>query len=115
MYKDGVHGDTSRTLLIGTREQVGDDKHYDEATHLLSGCHAALLEGIKQCKPGVSSSVIGHAVENLVDSMGLRVIPGLVGHGIGEYFHELPYISHTRESITDSVDLKEGMVFTIGT
>lgn len=116
IFKDGYHGDTSRTLLIGNKEQVNDDLHYNSASRLLEVSHNALLEGIKQCKPGVSTLAIAEMIEAYVEDLnGMQVIPDLVGHGIGTQFHELPYIAHcTHTKNMNHVTLAENMTFTIG-
>lgn len=114
VFKDGVHGDTSRTIIIGEKEQIGDDEHYEKAKKLLQVSHAALLEGIAQCKAGESTLKIAEAVEDFVNKNGFTVVPGLTGHGIGEYFHEAPYIVHNRDPYMNYTELQENMTFTIG-
>ena len=109
-----MHGDTSRTLLVGEPDQIEDKEHVASATHLLETSYRALLTGIAQCRPGASTSEIGRAIEDLLDQEGLQIIPELVGHGIGPYFHQHPLISHSRDPVTEPVIMKEGMAFTIG-
>ncbi|KAG9017671.1 hypothetical protein FRB90_000316 [Tulasnella sp. 427] len=104
VYKDGWHGDTSKTFLVGNVDQQGVD--------LIQATEEALLAGIKACGPGVPFREIGRAIVNSTQRyLGISVSPDFLGHGIGRNFHQAPWISHT-ESGSGEV-MKAGDFFTI--
>jgi methionyl aminopeptidase len=113
VFKDGVHGDTSRTILIGDSTTM-DKERFESLTRLMDTCLESLHKAIAVCKPGEKFSKIGSTIEPFIQSKGYYVVPYLFGHGIGKYFHEEPYVSHSKQSgFPDSV-MREGMTFTIG-
>ncbi|XP_047032194.1 methionine aminopeptidase 1D, mitochondrial isoform X4 [Helicoverpa zea] len=69
------------------------------------------ITAIKWCGPGVPFSQIGHRIYKHAKKYGLTVIPSVLGHGIGEYFHGPPEVHHTINKYPGF--MQPGMVFTI--
>jgi methionyl aminopeptidase len=59
---------------------------------LLDVTQAALVAGIAAARAGNHVGDIGHAVQTVAEGQGFGVVRELVGHGIGEQFHEEPQI-----------------------
>ncbi|XP_013402062.1 methionine aminopeptidase 1D, mitochondrial-like [Lingula anatina] len=104
VYYKGFHGDVNKTYPIGSVDEEG--------LHLVRMAEHACVTGIQACGPGVKFAEIGKAIEPEMKEAGLTVIPLFCGHGIGEDFHEPPDIYHIANE--ESVEMKEGMVFTVG-
>lgn len=83
-FKDGFHGDTSRTFLVG---QVSD-----EARHLVDIAEKAMWKGIEAVAPGGTTGDIGFAIEKFVTRHGYHVVREIGGHGVGREFHEDPFV-----------------------
>src|SRR5690606_32726512 len=76
----------------------------------------ALYASIKSCRHGEKFSVIGEAVESVVeDKYKFTICRELCGHGIGPFFHGLPQILHYRNSNRNAglPTMRKGMLFTI--
>jgi len=101
---NGYHGDTSATFYVGTP--------CIEAKHVVEIARRALDLGINQAKIGAQMGDIGYAIQEFTRSQGCTVIERFDGHGIGESFHELPWVKHYGEKGTGLI-LEEGMTFTI--
>jgi len=127
VFLDGVHGDSSRTFLVGNVDEAG--------RLLVEATREALQRGIAVCGPSVPLSRIGDAIRYgsarswvrvandptaerswavkragawappsaYAASKGYRISPRFCGHGIGEYFHCPPAIIHTRTGPAASV------------
>lgn len=107
IYKNGVHGDVSKTYLIGAVDEKG--------RQLVEVTEKCLYAGIAQCRPGQKFLAIGTAIRDLAKANGFSVIPAFCGHGIGHEFHTPPEIVHIPLDGCESqhVTMKEGMTFTI--
>jgi len=103
VYLDGVHGDTSRTFLVGDVDQPGRD--------LVSATNEALRAGIDACGPGRPFKGIGEAISRVAAARGFSVNAELTGHGIGKYFHTPPWILHHRND--EPGVMQPGLCFTI--
>ncbi|MDO5700041.1 MAG: type I methionyl aminopeptidase [Bowdeniella nasicola] len=104
-YKDGVHGDTNRTFLVGDVDE--------DARLLVERTKKAMERGIKAVKPGREVNVIGRVIEKYAARFGYGVVREYTGHGVGEAFHSGLIIPHY-DSAPDYDDVMEvGMVFTI--
>jgi methionyl aminopeptidase len=103
IYK-GYHSDTSATFYVGTPSI--------EAKHVVEVARRALDLGIKEAKIGAHIGNIGFAIQEFTRREGCSVIERFDGHGIGESFHELPWIKHYGEKGTGLI-LEESMTFTI--
>ncbi len=103
-YKEGWHGDTSRTFEIG---EVSI-----KAKRLVQTTHEALMNAIKIVKDDIHLGDIGAEIQNYVEKKGFSVVQDFCGHGIGQHFHEVPNILHYGKKGTGE-KIKSGMIFTI--
>ncbi len=104
VIKDGFHGDTSRTFLVGDTTA--------QAQRLVRITHECLWIGIDQVKPGGHLGDIGAAIQKYAEACGYSVVQEFCGHGIGRGFHEEPQVLHYGRAGT-GVELEPGMIFTI--
>ncbi len=104
LFKEGVHGDTNATFLVGD---------VDEASRqLVQVTRDCLEKGIEAAKPGNQINAIGRAIQTYAEDRGYGVVRDFVGHGIGEQFHTDLQISHYfHPRLTDVIE--PGMTFTI--
>ena len=72
---EGWHGDTSRTVFVGTPSA--------EAKHVVEVARRALQVGIETVRPGGFLGDIGRAIEAFVTREGCSVVRDYGGHGIG--------------------------------
>ncbi len=106
VYKNGFHGDTSRTYLVG-------DKVTPQAKRLVQITYECMWLGIKQVKPGNFLGDIGHAIQTHAEKNAYSVVQEFCGHGIGADFHEEnAEVLHYGRPKTGA-QLKAGMIFTI--
>ncbi len=106
MFHDGVHGDTSCTVLVGDVDE--------ESRRLVRVTRAAMHAGIGAVAPGARVQDIGRAIEAEVDRHGGRfgIVREFIGHGIGDQFHTSLQIPHYFDPRATTV-LEPGMTFTI--
>jgi len=104
VFKNGVHGDTSKMFVVGEASI--------QAERLIRITQECLYLGIKMVKPGVRLGDIGHAIQQHAESNHFSVVREYCGHGIGEGFHEEPQVLHYGRPGT-GVILQPGMTFTI--
>jgi len=104
VIRDGYHGDTSRTFLVG----VVDPK----VKLLVERTEKAMLRGIDIVKPGVSFSKIGQTIEKYAQKFNYGIVRDYTGHGIGRMFHAEPTILHYDDG-KPTVKMRAGMCFTI--
>jgi methionyl aminopeptidase len=104
IYKDGVHGDTNRTVPIG---QVDP-----RSAELIRVTHECLEKGIEAVRPGRPVSDIGRAIQTHAEGQGFGVVRAFVGHGIAEQFHTDLQIPHYFNPAASLV-MEPGMTFTI--
>ncbi|MBP9769124.1 MAG: type I methionyl aminopeptidase [Burkholderiales bacterium] len=105
VYKNGYHGDTSRTFLVG-------HKVSPQARRLVQITYEAMWLGIQQVKPGNYLGDIGHAIQTHAENHAYSVVQEFCGHGIGKGFHEEPQVLHYGRAKTGP-KLEAGMIFTI--
>ena len=103
-FKDGWHGDTSRTFEIG---EVSI-----KAKKLVRTTYEAMMKSIKIIKDGIHLGDIGSVIQNYVEAEGFSVVRDFCGHGIGQRFHEKPNILHYGKPGAGE-KIKSGMIFTI--
>lgn len=104
LFREGVHGDTNATFLVG---------NVDEASKRLVKVTRECLElGIAAVKPGRPISDIGTAIQTYAEEQGYGVVRDFVGHGIGEQFHTDLQIPHYFNPLANTI-MEEGMTFTI--
>jgi methionyl aminopeptidase len=104
-FKNGVHGDLSRTFVVGqARPEVAD---------LVTRTEEAMLRGIKAVAPGRQVNVIGRAIESYAKRFGYGVVRDYTGHGVGRTFHSGLIIPHYDSAPLYDDVMEVGMVFTI--
>ena len=103
-FKDGWHGDTSRTFEIGEVSV--------KAKKLVKTTYEAMMKAIKIIKDDVYLGDIGATIQNYVEAEGFSVVQDFCGHGIGQQFHKEPNVLHYGNEGTGE-KIKAGMIFTI--
>ncbi|MCZ6503749.1 MAG: type I methionyl aminopeptidase [Gammaproteobacteria bacterium] len=104
LIKDGYHGDTSKTFIVGKPKVL--------AERLVKICQECLYRGIRAVKPGAQLGDIGHTIQVHAEKNRFSVVREYCGHGIGTIFHDEPQVLHYGQPGT-GVELKPGMTFTI--
>lgn len=104
VLKDGYHGDTSATFLVGDVP-----KHAERLVKVTQEC---LYKALEIVRPGIRLGDIGHIIQQHAESHHYSVVRDYCGHGIGRVFHEDPQVLHYGKPGT-GLELVEGMTFTI--
>ena len=104
VIKDGWHGDTNRTFLVGETGVL--------AQRLVDITYEAMWRGIRCVRPGATLGDIGHAIQQFAENERFSVVREFCGHGIGRGFHEDPQVLHFGQPGKGTV-LEAGMTFTI--
>ncbi|HUG28432.1 MAG TPA: type I methionyl aminopeptidase [Gemmatimonadales bacterium] len=84
VHLEGLHADAAVTLPVGRISPT--------AEHLLEVTQHCLAAGVDAARLGNHIGDIGHAVQQVAEAAGCGVVRELVGHGIGEKFHEEPQV-----------------------
>lgn len=103
-YKDGVHGDTNFTFLVGEVDE--------ESRLLVERTQEALNRAIKAVAPGRPINVIGRVIEAYAKRFDYGVVRDFTGHGISTAFHSGLIIPHYEDERFNTV-MEVGMTFTI--
>jgi methionyl aminopeptidase len=103
-FKDGVHGDTDATYLVGEVDE--------ESRLLVERTQEALNRAIKTVRPGRRLNVIGRVIESYAKRFGYGVVRDFTGHGIGTTFHSGLIVPHYDDTSAATV-IETGMTFTI--
>jgi methionyl aminopeptidase len=74
IFYDGVHGDCSETVLIGTSTPA-------VVRDLVQSTHSALAAAIACCRPGVPFNKIGEVIDDFIKPKGYRSVEECAGHG----------------------------------
>ena len=104
-FKNGVHGDSNVTFLVGEVSQ--------EVADLVDRTRESLNRGIKAVAPGRQVNVIGRAIESYAKRFDYGVVRDFTGHGVGEAFHSGLIIPHYDSAPRFDDEIMENMVFTI--
>ena len=104
-FKDGFHGDTNVTFLVGDVDP--------EVKLLVERTHEAMMRGINAALPGRSINIIGRAIETYAKRFNYGVVRDFTGHGVGEAFHSGLVIPHYDSAPHYNEEIQVGMVFTI--
>ncbi len=102
--KDGFHGDSSKTFIVGKGSVL--------AERLIRICQECLYRGIKAVRPGAHLGDIGHAIQTHAERNRFSVVREFCGHGIGRIFHDEPQVLHYGQPGT-GIELSPGMTITI--
>jgi methionyl aminopeptidase len=103
-FKDGVHGDTDATFLVGDVDE--------ESRLLVERTRETLDRAIKAVRPGRQLNVIGRVIESYAKRFGYGVVRDFTGHGIGTTFHSGLIVPHYDDPNATTV-IEPGMTFTI--
>ncbi len=103
-FKDGVHGDTDATFLVGEVDE--------ESRLLVERTREAMMRAIKAVRPGRRLNVIGRVIESYAKRFGYGVVRDFTGHGIGTTFHSGLIVPHYDDPSANTV-IETGMTFTI--
>jgi len=101
---DGFYGDSCRMYSVG---QISED-----AQKLVDVTKQCLDLAIQSVRPFDSIGVIGEVIEAHATKHGYSVVEMFGGHGVGNEFHEDPFVYHCRRSEKQMI-CAPGMVFTI--
>jgi len=101
---DGYYSDASRMFMIGN---VGE-----EAKRLVEVARECMVKGIEAIKPWGFLGDIGAACQEHAHKNGYTIVRALGGHGIGNEFHEDPFVPHIGEKGTGML-LVPGMILTV--
>ncbi|MEO0024601.1 MAG: type methionyl aminopeptidase [Actinomycetota bacterium] len=104
-FKDGFHGDSNQTFLVG---EVAP-----EISLLVERTRESLMRAIAVVAPGRQINIIGRTIESYAKRFGYGVVRDFTGHGIGEAFHSGLVIPHYDAAPDYSAEMQVGMVFTI--
>ena len=104
-FKNGVHGDLSKTFIVGSAPQ--------EVADLVDRTREAMNRGIKAVAPGRQINVIGRAIESYAKRFGYGVVRDYTGHGVGTAFHSGLIVPHYDAAPAFDQVMEVGMVFTI--
>ena len=102
--KNGYYSDASRMFMIGNVSA--------EARDLVETTKEALRLGVEAVKPWCHVGDIGEAIQTYAEGKGYSVVTDFGGHGVGNEFHEEPFIAHVGKKGEGEV-LVPGMIFTI--
>ncbi len=100
----GYYADASRMFIIGEASE--------EAKRLVQVTKECLELGIASVKPWCHVGDIGDAIYRHASKNGYSVVVDFCGHGVGNDFHEDPFVMHMARKGTGMI-LAPGMVFTI--
>lgn len=101
---NGYYSDASRMFMIGNVN--------DEAKRLVEVARECMIKGIEAIKPWGFLGDIGAACQEHAHKNGYTIVRALGGHGIGNEFHEDPFVPHIGERGTGML-LVPGMVLTV--
>ena len=103
-FKNGWHGDTSRTFKVGNVSV--------KAEKLIKATYGSMMKAIEIVRDGIHLGDIGSTIQTYVEKEGFSVVQDFCGHGIGETFHKEPNVLHYGEKGSGE-KIKTGMIFTI--
>ncbi|WP_294153563.1 type I methionyl aminopeptidase [uncultured Clostridium sp.] len=101
---NGYYSDASRMFMIGNVSP--------EAERLVKVSRECMIKGIEAIKPWGFLGDIGAACEEHAHKNGYSIVRLLGGHGVGNEFHEDPFVPHIGEAGTGML-LVPGMVLTV--
>jgi methionyl aminopeptidase len=114
IYKDGLHTDSARTLLVSNKPVLAQRllPDYRHKRRLMHVTKQALDAGIAQCQPGNHLGDVSHTMQSTVEDGGFTIVRELGGHGIGRELHEEPFVPNFGKP-GEGPELKVGMVLAL--
>lgn len=104
-FKDGFHGDSNQTFLVGEVKE--------EVRLLVERTRESLNRAIAAVAPGRQINIIGRTIEAYAKRFNYGVVRDFTGHGIGRAFHSGLVIPHYDAAPQYATEMQVGMVFTI--
>ena len=104
LYREGVHGDTSATFLVGDVDPA--------SVKLVEVTLGSLERAIAALGPGAMVRDIGRAIESHAVKNRLGVVREFIGHGVGTEFHTSLQIPHYYDRRL-TIPLEPNTTFTI--
>ena len=104
IYREGVHGDTSATFLVGDVDP--------ESVELVKVTLESLDLAIAALRPPAMVRDIGRAIEAHAQKYRLGVVREFIGHGVGTEFHSNLQIPHFYDRRL-SIPIEQGTTFTV--
>ncbi|MFA7302713.1 MAG: type I methionyl aminopeptidase [Candidatus Paceibacterota bacterium] len=101
---NGIIVDAAITVPVGNID--------DASRKLIRATEESLVAGIAQAKAGNYMGDISHAIQEVIERAGFKVVRDLGGHGVGDRVHEEPFIPNFGRRGEGPV-LKEGMVLAL--
>jgi len=101
---NGIIVDAAITVPVGDVDEVSEK--------LMRATEESLAAGIAQAKAGNSMGDVSHAIQEVIEGAGFKVVRDLGGHGVGNHVHEEPFIPNFGRRGEGPV-LKEGMVLAL--
>ena len=101
---DGYYADASRMFMIG--------EVLPEAKRLVEVTKESIDLVVSKLKPFDQVGDIGHIISKYCHAYGFSIVREVGGHGVGNDFHEEPFIAHVGKK-GEGMVLAPGMVFTI--
>ena len=101
---NGYYADSSRMFMIGDVS--------DEAKTLIEATKASIDLVVKNLKPFNTVGDVGYMISRFIKDYGYSIVREIGGHGVGNDFHEEPFIAHIGKK-DEGMILAPGMVFTI--
>lgn len=101
---NGIIVDAAITVPVGTVSE--------ETKKLLRATEEALTAGIEAAVPGNHVGDISHAIQEVIERAGFKVVKELGGHGVGDVVHEDPFIPNYGRKGEGEL-LEEGMVLAL--
>jgi methionyl aminopeptidase len=101
---NGYYSDSSRMFCLG--------RVSEERKRLVEVAKEAISIGLEQARPWNFLGDIGQAINDFARKNGYTVVREIGGHGVGNEFHEDPFVSYVSKRGTQML-LVPGMIFTI--
>lgn len=103
-FLNGYYADASRMFVIGDVS--------DEVLNLINVTKESIDIVVKNLKPFQTVGDIGYLISKHIQKYGYSIVREIGGHGVGNDFHEEPFIAHVGKK-DEGMILVPGMVFTI--
>lgn len=101
---NGFYSDSSRMFCLGNVSE--------ERKTLVEVARKVITIGLEQAKAWNFLGDIGQAINDFTRASGYTVVREIGGHGVGNEFHEDPFVSYISKKGTQML-LVPGMIFTI--